>query len=83
MEHLQYVIYNPTDKTTCQYCEVFREQPNEVISGQTNDVGWWCDGCVNKGRRRTQAQIDWMLFAEDYPQFALELKRLRKLEIGK
>ena len=83
MERLgKFVDYNPKDKTTCEYCNVYREQPYGIEPGATTDTGWWCQVCIGRGHRRTNAQIEWMLFAEDYPQFALELKRLRKQASG-
>ena len=63
----------------CCGCDLCREQGDHIEDGDWNDMGWWCRTCINRGVRRTNAQIDWEAFAQDYPQFAAELKRLRKL----
>jgi len=62
----------------CEMCGLLREQADGIEDGAFNDAGWWCSRCVSRGYRRTQAQMDWAWFACDYPQFAAELKRLRK-----
>lgn len=68
----------PPGTVACEYCGLLQEQETGTEPGESNDMGWWCLECINKGRRRTKAQMKWELFATDYPQFALELKRLRK-----
>lgn len=68
----------PPGTVACEYCGLLQEQADGIEPGAFNDMGWWCRDCINRGHRRTEAQMEWELFASDYPQFALELKRLRK-----
>lgn len=68
------------DNPACEYCGLLMHQPDNVTEdGEFNDNGWWCRNCIRKGYRRTLSQVEWAIFAEDYPKFALELKRLRKI----